>query len=166
MCGAVGVVVVGDVVGHGECLGRGVGHGHVPGKIETGRWYDIKIELQGPRIRCWLDGKLVHDIAGGAKIKSLYAVAGLQQATHEIVLKVVNVGGEALDTMLNLAGAKKLAHEAKVTVIASGSTDDENSFDAPNNVAPKEATLKVAGPTFRHTFPAYSVTVLRLKQAE
>ena len=33
----------------------------VPGKIETNTWYDIKIELTGPRIRCYLDGKLVNE---------------------------------------------------------------------------------------------------------
>ena len=32
------------------------------GRIEIGRWYDIRIELKGDSIRCYLDGKLVHDI--------------------------------------------------------------------------------------------------------
>jgi hypothetical protein len=31
----------------------------VEGKIETGRWYDIRVELQGPTVKCYLDGKLV-----------------------------------------------------------------------------------------------------------
>jgi DNA-directed RNA polymerase subunit RPC12/RpoP len=34
----------------------------IPGKIDTGRWYDIRIELNGPHIRCYLDGAMVHDI--------------------------------------------------------------------------------------------------------
>ena len=33
----------------------------VRGWIETGRWYRIRIVVQGDRIRCYLDGKLVHD---------------------------------------------------------------------------------------------------------
>jgi BNR repeat-containing family member/Domain of Unknown Function (DUF1080) len=32
---------------------------HVPGKIETGRWYDIRVEVRGPTVKCYLDGKLV-----------------------------------------------------------------------------------------------------------
>jgi serine/threonine protein kinase/DNA/RNA endonuclease YhcR with UshA esterase domain len=32
------------------------------GNIETGRWYDIKVELRGTRVKCWLDGKLVHGV--------------------------------------------------------------------------------------------------------
>jgi hypothetical protein len=31
----------------------------VVGKIETNRWYDIKIEVQGPTVKAYLDGKLV-----------------------------------------------------------------------------------------------------------
>jgi len=34
----------------------------VPGRVETGRWYDIRVVAQGERIRCYLDGKLIHDI--------------------------------------------------------------------------------------------------------
>src|SRR5208282_1143821 len=30
-----------------------------PGRIETGRWYDIKIELEGNHVKCWLDGQLM-----------------------------------------------------------------------------------------------------------
>jgi len=31
----------------------------VAGQIETGRWYDIRIEVRGPNVKCYLDGKLV-----------------------------------------------------------------------------------------------------------
>lgn len=37
----------------------GVASPTVPGKIETGRWYDIKIEVRGPTVKCYLDNKLV-----------------------------------------------------------------------------------------------------------
>jgi alpha-L-arabinofuranosidase len=148
---------------HGVEL-RGVAHERVAGKIETGRWYDIKVELQGPHIRCWLDGKLVHDIKGGAKINSLYAVAGLQQNSHDIILKAVNVGAEPLDTRVTLAGAKKIARDAKALTLTSASLDDENSFDAPAKIAPKESAVQIAGPEFQYSFPPRSVTILRLKQ--
>jgi hypothetical protein len=32
---------------------------HIPGRIATGRWYDIRIEIQGPTVRAYLDGELV-----------------------------------------------------------------------------------------------------------
>ena len=31
------------------------------GSIETGRWYDIKVEVKGPGVKCYLDGKLVQE---------------------------------------------------------------------------------------------------------
>ncbi|TAL02110.1 MAG: DUF1080 domain-containing protein, partial [Verrucomicrobia bacterium] len=32
------------------------------GRVETDRWYDIKVEVAGNAVKCWLDGKLVHDL--------------------------------------------------------------------------------------------------------
>nr|WP_280949465.1 family 16 glycoside hydrolase [Halalkalibacter urbisdiaboli] len=34
----------------------------VPGSIETGRWYDIKIEVSDRHIRTYLDGELLHEM--------------------------------------------------------------------------------------------------------
>ena len=39
----------------------GVWADSVPGQIETGRWYDIKIDLRGNKIRAYLDGRRIHD---------------------------------------------------------------------------------------------------------
>jgi len=35
----------------------------VPGKIDTGRWYNIRVELNGDHMRCYLDDVLIHDLA-------------------------------------------------------------------------------------------------------
>jgi len=131
----------------------------VAGTIETGRWYDIKIELQGSAIRCYLDGKLIHNVTAGG-VSSLYAVAG--RAGSDIVLKVVNAAAAPVETALDLQGAKDLAPTAAATVLTSATGDDENSFDEPGKVAPKEMTVPNIAPSFHHTFPARSVTVLRI----
>ena len=49
---------VSHVVGNKRTL---VG-GRVPGRIETGRWYDIRIELAGPRIKCFLNDTRILDV--------------------------------------------------------------------------------------------------------
>ena len=36
--------------------------GPTKGSVETGKWYDIRIVVQGPSIQCTLDGKLIHDV--------------------------------------------------------------------------------------------------------
>jgi hypothetical protein len=35
----------------------------VPGRIETGRWYEIRLELTGRRIQCFLDGARILDVS-------------------------------------------------------------------------------------------------------
>lgn len=33
----------------------------IPGAVETGRWYRLRVEVVGEQLRCWLDGKLVQE---------------------------------------------------------------------------------------------------------
>jgi alpha-L-arabinofuranosidase len=109
----------------------------VAGSIETGRWYDIRIEVQGARIRCYLDGQLIHDFED-APMPALYATASRRERTREIILKVVNVSDRAQETEVRLSGACRLASRAKVITLTSDSPDDENSLENPTRVAPVE----------------------------
>jgi alpha-N-arabinofuranosidase len=59
-----------------------------------------------------------------------------------------------------------VAPAARAIVLTSGSPDAENSFAAPTTVAPREEAVPLAGPRFPYTFPADSLTILRLKPAE
>ena len=133
------------------------------GKVETGRWYDIRIEVRGPSIRCFLDGKKIHDVTEiGAGLAPLYACAGRDEAKGEVVLKVVNASESAQETEISLAGAK-VAPKGKAIVLTSASPADENALDEPTRVAPVEQAIENAGATFKHTFPPNSLTILRLK---
>jgi alpha-L-arabinofuranosidase len=134
----------------------------VPGSLETGRWYDIRVELSGVSIKCYLDGKLVHDVKRQSP-NALFAVAGHDNKTGEVVVKVANAADRPLETEINLRGAKTVAPEAKSTVLTSGSVRDENSFDDTKKVSPRDEAVTNAAEKFTHTFPANSVTVLRLK---
>src|SRR5205807_3630307 len=60
----------------------------VPGHIETSRWYDIRIELSETGIKCYLDDKLIHDLAY-PRTRALYASASRAKGGGEIILKVV-----------------------------------------------------------------------------
>lgn len=138
----------------------GIFANEVPGKIETGRWYDIRIELNATRIKCFLDDKLIHDITYPCN-KALYAVAGLAPNRHEAIVKVVNVSREAQDTDIVLKGGE--AHgKVTATVLSSDNPQDENSLDQPRKIAPTTRTFSCSGASLRYSFPANSVTVLRL----
>jgi alpha-L-arabinofuranosidase len=139
----------------------GIGGDDVPGSIETGRWYDIRIEVKDATVKCFLDGKLIHDVKWQA-MKPLFAVASRAKRAHEVILKVVNVSSSDQETDLKLEGAK-VSPTASAMVIASDKPEDENTLYQPLRVRPVTLTLRNAGAAFRHTFPANSVTVLRLK---
>jgi alpha-L-arabinofuranosidase len=133
----------------------------VPGRIETGRWYDIRIETAGGRTRCYLDGKLIHD--AGCGLKSMYAVASRALPAGDVILKVVNASPEAHQTPVELRGLKGRVTSATASVLTSPGADDENTLDEPLKVVPATRPVAGAAAHFSYTFPAWSVTVLRVK---
>jgi alpha-L-arabinofuranosidase len=139
----------------------GVTAPHVPGRIETNRWYDIRVELQGSSIKAHLDGQLIQE-AQYSEPPPLYVAAGRDRADHAIVLAVVNTASTAIDAEVDLQGVDAVGNASPMTVLTSGSLDDENSFAAPDQVAPRESTLKLDGPRFRHEFGPQSVNFLRI----
>jgi alpha-L-arabinofuranosidase len=139
----------------------GISASDVPGSIETGRWYDIRIEVKNATVKCFLDDKLIHDVKWQAT-KPLYAAASHAKHAHEVILKVVNVSSSDQETDLQFEGTK-VSPTASAIVLASDKPEDENTLDQPLRVRPVTLALKHAGAAFRHTFPANSVTVLRLR---
>jgi alpha-L-arabinofuranosidase len=134
----------------------------VSGSIETGRWYDIRIEVAGKTIKCYLDGKLIHDVTPPV-LKSLYASASRAKDTGEVILKVVNTSKSELSTDIKLNGVKTIQDPVQATVLTSENAMDENSLTEPTKVAPVTKTVNVKAPSFQHAFPGNSVTILRLK---
>ena len=145
---------------HGLEIGGGI-TGEAPGRIETGRWYDVRVELAGGLVKCYLDGKLIHDVAP-PRIQSLFASATRDDATKEIIVKVVNSAPEPLDATIEVKGAPQ-AREAKAVVLASGDAMDENSLDEPEKVSPKPVAVQVQAGRIRHSFPGNSFTVIRIR---
>jgi alpha-L-arabinofuranosidase len=131
----------------------------VPGKIEPGRWYDLRVEVSGQRIRCYLDGKLTNE-ATYAKRAPIYCTAG--RAGDEVILKLVNVSTDPQPIAINIDGAGDVASKAKQIVLTSPSQQDENSLDSPTKVVPTAGEIDSAGAKFQQTLPANSVTILRV----
>ncbi len=145
--------------------GPGLPNASVTGHIETGRWYDIKVEIEGLRIKCYLDGKLIHDVVR-RDFPTLFAVAGQGGHDDTVIVKVVNAGRAALDTQISLRGLSHVEPNAEAIVLAGNGPDDENSFEGPARVAPKRESVKDVAPEFRHIFPACSVTIFRIHPAK
>ena len=139
---------------NGGRTGRGV-----PAKIDTGKWYDIRIEQTADRIRGYLDGKLVEEVRI-QPVPDFTAVAGVDEKANEVVVRIVNGASASRRVNLNLNGIKANT-SARATVLKGSTPDDENSFAEPNKVSPMTSRLTV-GPKSTYTAPPYSLTILRI----
>jgi alpha-L-arabinofuranosidase len=148
---------------HALELGGMVGN-DVNGRIETGRWYDIRIELKDRAVKCYLDGQLLHD-ATVPTVKSLYASATRDLKSNEVIVKVVNVSIDPVTADVKLSGITKVADPATAIVLTSEKATDENTLDQPRKVVPVATPVRPSGPNFEHAFPPNSLTVLRLRPA-
>jgi alpha-L-arabinofuranosidase len=147
-----------DVAGKESIIGQ------VPGSIETNRWYDVRIELKGTLVNGYLDGRLVQTASIPVPdIPRLFATASRDEKSSQILLKVVNPTLEPADAALRLSGTGALASTAQATVLTGG-PDDINTMDKPAAVAPVTSKLEGVGPEFQHTFPPYSLTILRMDE--
>ena len=134
-----------------------------PGHIDTGRWYDIKVEVNGISIRCWLDGKLIHQILKPrVATHRLYASAAKEDATGDLILKVVNSASSPVTTHIRLPEAKGLTGQGSAIWISSDDPAAENSLDDPAKISPKTKTINFEGTDLNYAFPGNSFTVLRL----
>ena len=136
-----------------------------PSTVQSNRWYDIRIELKGDQVLCFMDGKRIYNIKG-ANSRDMFTVSTKDQKTGDILIKVVNMSNEPKPTAINLQKAPKLKTVAEAIVITSQNPTDENSFENPEAVAPKTEQVTGISNNFNYTFPAYSATILRLKSAK
>lgn len=136
-----------------------------PSHIDTGRWYDLRVEVSGKHVKCYCDGQLIHDVNydSDGMTKSLYASATDDQKTGDVIVKVVNAGADPLETKIVLSGAKNLTGKGSAVVLTSDNPTDENTLDDPTKVSPKTESADFTGTDLTRTFPGNSFTVLRLK---
>jgi alpha-L-arabinofuranosidase len=139
-----------------------------PGEVETGRWYDLKLEVAGKHVKCYLDGQLVHDVdyETGGQVNALYACASHDDQTGDVIVKVVNANPSPLETEIDFTGAKDLAGKGEAILLTSESPSDENTLDNPVKVSPKTEPVAFSGTSLTRVFPGNSFTVLRLKTRE
>ncbi|TAL06830.1 MAG: alpha-L-arabinofuranosidase [Verrucomicrobia bacterium] len=91
----------------------------------------------------------------GAEGKHLYASATRDEASGDVIVKLVNGDNAPAEIKHNMSG------EARLSVLASANRADENSFIEPTKVSPKESAVKLAADK-PLTLPANSLTILRV----
>ncbi|MGM0369930.1 MAG: LamG-like jellyroll fold domain-containing protein [Bacillota bacterium] len=131
--------------------------------IETNKWYDIKIELSGNRIRTYLDGELMHDVKDDVNPGPLYYVSSKEQDSGDIIIKAVNSSDSLLNTEIVVDGTADIIGTGSATTLSAANKTAENSFDNPQQVIPEKTELKDLNKSFEYDFSANSVTILRIK---
>lgn len=110
-----------------------------------------------------VDLKEVPPTAEPRSTARMFAVAGQTRNGDEVILKVVNTQAKTTESVITLDGATEVGSSAGVTTLASENARDENSFEQPTRVALKESQFAGVSTVFKYTFPANSVTVMRIK---
>ncbi|BCX49832.1 alpha-N-arabinofuranosidase [Haloferula helveola] len=131
-----------------------------PGVIESGRWYDLKIELGPGNIRCFLDQELVHDVHLDPPPVCLSST--LDRRTGEVILKLVNPTDDPMEASITLEGVGRVDPAATLFSL-SGDRSAINTIFHPDRVRIEESDLEV-GSEFDHTLPAMSVQFIRIKR--
>ena len=128
--------------------------------IETNRWYDVEIKVGNTSIECYLDGKLLMTYKDPCRF---FSIAGKDEKTGEIIIKVVNATDKSYRTTIQINGVKSIHPEGKIITLSAESADVENSLESPQKYIPQEQVLKGCMPVFDMAFKPWSVNILRIK---
>ncbi|MFG2122218.1 alpha-L-arabinofuranosidase C-terminal domain-containing protein [Streptomyces sp. NPDC048710] len=131
------------------------------GSVETGRAYDIDIKVRGRQVTLYLDGQQWGSFTDDRPAEPFRQVVTRDARTGELIVKVVNAQASAARTAIDLGGAK-VASEAAVTTLAAA--PDAVNTETSTTVAPETSRLTGVAGKFTYTFPANSITFLRIKQ--
>ncbi|MEU5395265.1 alpha-L-arabinofuranosidase C-terminal domain-containing protein [Streptomyces tibetensis] len=132
-----------------------------PGSVETGRAYDIDIKVRGRQVTLFLDGKEWGSFKDDKPAEPFRQVVTRDAKTGDLIVKVVNARSAEARTAVDLGGAK-VDSTARVTTLAADEDAVNTETDTP--VTPVTSTFRGVAKKFTYTFPANSVTFLRIKQ--
>jgi alpha-L-arabinofuranosidase len=127
--------------------------------IETGRWYDVTIEVGADQVDCYLDGKLLMTYK---EPQQFFSIAGKDDVTGDIIIKAVNASANPYQTGISLTGVTGLQSMGELISLRAASPEVENSFAAPTKYIPQTQTVEGITPFFEISFKPYSINVLRL----
>ncbi|MFF8641243.1 alpha-L-arabinofuranosidase C-terminal domain-containing protein [Streptomyces sp. NPDC015345] len=130
-------------------------------KIETGRSYDLRVEVRGRQVTLYLDGKKWGSFTDDKPAEPFRQVVTRDKATGDLIVKVVNAQATQARTEVDLGRGAKVAPKARVTTLAADPAAENTKDKSP--VKPVDSVFDGVDDSFSYTFPAHSVTFLRIK---
>lgn len=127
-----------------------------------GKTYQLKVEVSGTQVKCYIDGELYVDFDTASKAEAqAYHVVSTDE-TGDVIVKIVNVTDSSKTLAVNVENAN-IASSAKVSQIAGDSLANDNILGQPEDCKIEDFSVSGVGNKFNYTVPAYSVTVIRLE---
>ncbi|MGH3392862.1 MAG: alpha-L-arabinofuranosidase C-terminal domain-containing protein [Actinomadura sp.] len=129
-------------------------------RIETGRAYDVRIEVRGRQVTLFLDGQQWGTFTDDKVAEPFRQVVTRDHATGDLIVKVVNAQDSPARTEIDL-GPQRVAPVARLTTLQG----DPNAVNTAESqpIRPRTSTLTGVAGRFTYTFPANSVTFTRVK---
>lgn len=150
------------IEGVAEGRTAGVVSDRVAQSLENDQWYDVKMVVTPLKSELYMDGKLIVSYSPETTPLQFFS-SGYDEATGELIVKVVNAEAEAYPLRIKLEGVSKVEKTGKVISLSAASDMEENSFEEPMKISPQESEYNGFGESFDYSFPPFSYTILRLK---
>ena len=97
------------------------------------------------------------------QLRQVFFDATRDRQSGMIYLKVVNVGGTTQRINIQINGAPQIEPTAEAVVLAASALDGTNYLEQPQEIVPRTEKAENLSANCTREFPAYSVTVLKLR---
>ncbi|WP_079148097.1 alpha-L-arabinofuranosidase C-terminal domain-containing protein [Streptomyces agglomeratus] len=130
--------------------------------IETGRTYDVEVRVRGRQVTLFLDGQEWGGFTDDKTAEPFRQVVTRDKAKGELVVKVVNAQDAPARTRIDLGQHTRIASSKARLTTLQGAPDAVNT-PTEQPIRPRGSTFEGVDNTFTYTFPAHSVTFMRVK---
>ncbi|MDF2596938.1 MAG: alpha-L-arabinofuranosidase [Clostridia bacterium] len=103
-----------------------------------------------------------HSILPKHKRFPLYSIASQEEATGDIIIKLVNVDEREQTIHIDLEGLDNVKEKGRGICLSSGDKRDKNTLEEPEKVVPKSFVLENVSPKMTYRIPAQAFVILRL----
>jgi alpha-L-arabinofuranosidase len=134
----------------------------VPHSLESDKWYDVRLVVNQSDIELLIDDISIYAYENRSELRN-FAVAGYDEATQELILKVVNAKDSPWVSTIDLKGVQEVSRDGLSITLSANAPTDENSFAEPQKIFPVEEGYHQFGTTFDYVFKPNSFTILRIK---
>ncbi|MBO9682533.1 MAG: hypothetical protein J7502_07695 [Flavisolibacter sp.] len=131
----------------------------MPAPIQSGKWYEITLEVGYDKVDCYLDGKLLMTYTEPQKF---FSIEGRDNKTGDLIVKVVNASDRPYKATLKIEGAE-IKGDAQVITSTADSPAAENSLSEPKKYVPVSTRVSNIANESELECKPYSIMFVRLQ---